>query len=142
MGFIMVLTIATLNATRATRKAGPLDLPEELFTEKVVVTETVFRNEATTWAAPTGTPLPEERGEVAEGQIARALPKLVRGSSEPVASERAPAANMRRRGFGSAFTSSLTDIRTTQAALTGGTYWPGSAGEASTPPQQEPPPNA
>lgn len=58
--FIMVLTIATLNATRLMRKAGLLELPEELFTEDVVVTETVFRNEARAWSAPVGTPLPEE----------------------------------------------------------------------------------
>ncbi|MDJ0325511.1 hypothetical protein QMG61_17260, partial [Cryobacterium sp. PH31-AA6] len=41
---------------------GLVELPEELFTEDVVVTETVFRNEARAWSAPVGTPLPGEFG--------------------------------------------------------------------------------
>ena len=64
--FIMVLAIATLNVTRNMRKAGLLELPEELFTEDVAVTETVFRNEARAWSAPIGTPLPEEFGGAGE----------------------------------------------------------------------------
>ncbi|TIH37373.1 hypothetical protein [Subtercola vilae] len=62
VGFIMVLTIATLNVTRNMRTTGLLELPEELFTEDVVVSETVFRNKARAWSAPVGTPLHEEFG--------------------------------------------------------------------------------
>jgi hypothetical protein len=62
VGFMMVLTIATLNLTRRMRTAGLLELPEDLFTEEVVVTETTFRNEVRAWSAPLGTPIPQEFG--------------------------------------------------------------------------------
>lgn len=68
VGFIMVLTIATLNLTRNMLTAELMELPEELFTEEVVVTETVFRNETLMWSAPVGTPSPQEFG--GEGESA------------------------------------------------------------------------
>jgi hypothetical protein len=62
VGYIMVLTIATLNVTRNMMKAGLVELPNHLLTDEVVVAETVFRNEARAWSAPLGTPLPRDFG--------------------------------------------------------------------------------
>jgi len=62
VGYIMVLTIATLNVTRNMLKAGLVELPHHLLTDEVVVAETVFRNEARAWSAPLGTPLPRDFG--------------------------------------------------------------------------------
>lgn len=58
VGLIMVFTLATLNLTRRCVKAGLVPLPEEVFTDEVVVTETVFRNEARAYMAPVGTAPP------------------------------------------------------------------------------------
>jgi hypothetical protein len=60
VALIMVLAKVTLNLTRSMREAGLVELPDALFTADVVVTETVFRNEARVWSAPVGTPIPQE----------------------------------------------------------------------------------
>lgn len=58
VGYIMVLTKATLNVTRRLVQDGLVDLDQDVLTADVTVKETEFRYPTEAWIAPVGTPLP------------------------------------------------------------------------------------
>lgn len=49
---IIIQAISTLNVIRRLRRDGLIELPEELFTEHVVIGEDPFENEVEVWSAP------------------------------------------------------------------------------------------